>query len=111
MAAILIDNDPTPEAATLSNVLDSLLGSFYSTKAACENLQMQVWSNPRGLTPQQVFTALGTRAGAMVSVVTQTIAWLNFMRTHLKTADAAIVSLKPAGVILTTNADGTVTLT
>lgn len=99
-------DEPSAQQRTLQFLQDSLHGSLNTLRAAFDNGQMLVWENPYGLTPQEVFTALGENAGAMVAVSNATIAYINALAPEEK----HIASKKPAETVLTVNEDGTVTL-
>lgn len=66
--------------------------------------QIVVWSNPTGATPQQVCDALGTSAGGVFAAATAMCALIG-------SATGVTPNPTPAGWTVTSNADGTITLT
>jgi hypothetical protein len=66
------------------------------------NMMNLVWKNPGGLTPQQVFDGLGTKAGELVRLG-------SLLKETLNAAEAGTVQ-DIAGPTLVVNEDGTVTV-
>jgi hypothetical protein len=62
----------------------------------------EIWNNPKGLTPQQVFTALGTDAGALHAFYLNEVSFLNSV------VAGTITLTEPHSV--TVNSDGTITV-
>ena len=63
-----------------------------------------IWNNSQGNTPQQMFTYLGTSAASLVTLCN---AWVAFVGAYTGTTPQVV----PSGYTLTTNSDGTVTVT
>jgi hypothetical protein len=105
--AEIIDFEPTAEEQTLRVLRDATTGCFQQARSAFLNIDRLVWQNPWGLTPQQAFDALGTRAGSLVTYQTRLATFIN-QNTPGTANDVA--TIKPAGVTITVNGDGTVTL-
>ena len=102
-----IDLDPTPEALTLGSLKSMAIGTTTQLRAAVDHVYQQIWFNPNGLSPQQVFNALDT-LGKMASD------WMVAMKAAhnaVVTAPHAIGALVPAGksVSFDVNGKGTVT--
>jgi hypothetical protein len=104
------DNDLTAEDQTKQWILDSVIGSYGTVRAAYDNLQRMFWQNPTGLSAQQVCNIYGTRAGAFVTIIQGMTTYVNAVRAQLKTPGSALVSLKPSAATITVNADGSVTI-
>lgn len=58
----------TPEQQTLLQIRDSAFGARAVMLAAVNNCEALVWKNPYGLSPQQVFDALGVAGADLVSM-------------------------------------------
>jgi hypothetical protein len=110
MADPLIDNEPDPARLTVQLLLQFVVGGFEAEKAQLNNIQTYVWNSPYRATPQQVFDEIGTRGGSLVAYVVTTLSYLNSVRLRFKNPGEEIKNLKPPGVIVTVNPDGTVTL-
>lgn len=106
MADIIDFDTATPAEATLQTVRSDLTGWFHHSRATFENVDRFVRGNPHGLSPQEAFDALGTRAGNCVSVLVKIAQTLN----QFAPPKYQVASSKPAGVTLKTNPDGTVTV-
>lgn len=97
--------EPSAEQKTGQLLRDSLHGARAVMRSALENTEMLIWRNPFGLEPQAVFDLLGTNAGPLLALKAAVLPLL----------DAAfpgevVDRLKPDGVTLTVNDDGTVTV-
>ena len=104
--ADIIDFVADPAEATRDTVRNAATGCFHQMRAAFQNADSFIWVNPYGLTPQQAFNALGNRSASLVDFLTRIAVAIN--QTGPDSMD--VVSSKPAGVVLTKNPDGTVTL-
>jgi hypothetical protein len=97
----------TPSAdGTLRLLRDATTGCFHHMRSTFTNCDSLVWANPYGLTPQQVFDAIGARAAGLVDFLTRVAVAIN----ALAPLELRIASSKPAGVVLVVNGNGTVTL-
>ena len=97
---------PTPEQQTARILADTLDGAKNVNRSALDNALLMIWSNPYGLTPQQVFNILGTRAAALLQLKALIVPLLEAAFPGEPISDP-----KPANVNLVTNEDGTVTVT
>jgi hypothetical protein len=86
-------------------IVDTLEGAKNVNRAALENVERMIWQNPYGMTPQQVFDLLGTRAAGLLSLKDAILPMLD-----LAFPNEVVDRLKPQSVMLTVNADGTVTV-
>ena len=97
--------EPTAAEQTGRIIADSLAGARGVLRASLENVERMIWQNPYGLTPQQTFDVLGTKA----------VALLQLKAAMLPMLDAAfpgekIDRLKPENLTIRMNEDGTVTI-
>ena len=99
-------DEPTVSESTGRMIRDDLIGWVNHSRAMFDGLQRLVWQNPYALAPQQVFDIIGTRGKDLLTWATDLAA---MVAKHVS-VDKRLVSLKPAGVVVTINADGTVTL-
>ena len=74
--------------------------------AAYNNAQQWIWTNPDGLTPAQVAADLGTDGTALFALAAQIVALLN---PYLSSSQQ--LAIAPAGHTVTSNSDGSVSLT
>lgn len=96
--------EESADTKTARMILDSIVGAKNTLRSAWGNANALIWQNPYGLTPQQVFDALGTKAGLLLALSQQIV-------PLLEAADAEeLPVLRPEGVVITVNQDGTVTL-
>lgn len=96
--------EESADTKTARMILDGIVGAKNTLRGAWGNANALIWQNPYGLTPQQVFDALGTKAGLLLALSQQIV-------PLLEAADAEeLPVLRPEGVVITVNQDGTVTL-
>lgn len=53
-----IDLDPTPQELTLGSLKSMSIGTTVQLRSGIDHAYQQIWFNPNGLTPQQVFDLL-----------------------------------------------------
>lgn len=97
--------EPTAEQWTAQILRDECEGLRNHARASYENILSVVWRNPRGLTPQQVFTVLGHRGAAMLKAKELFGAMLAEAFPANPPSDP-----KPKSAELTVSEDGTVTV-
>jgi hypothetical protein len=104
----LFDKTPASAAAETIHRLECCLGALRSHNLSLVDEALQlIWHNPKGLTPQQVFDLLGSKAGPLIQakdylwplIVASTAEGETLPKDH-----------KPEGVTLKINEDGTVTV-
>jgi len=96
---------PTAAEQTARIIADTLEGAKHVNRSALENVERLIWQNPYGLTPQQTFDILGTRAAGLLTLKDSILPMLDAAFPG-ETVDR----LKPDGVTLAVNEDGTVTV-
>jgi len=111
MAAQPLDNEPTGTTQAVRVVVDECTTMLAVVRSSCDNIQRMVWQSPYGNTPQQLCTALNSRAKALITVMQAANTLIATLRANLRQPGAAPLDLKPAGAVVTANADGTVTIT
>ena len=102
---------PTPDQSiagkqsrVANRVRMNTFGIFNQISQTYQQLFGAVWSNPMGLTPQQVVAALGTDAAELFR-------FLTVLSTAVNAATPGTINVaNPAGFTVTSNADGTVTI-
>ncbi len=94
----------TPAEVTALQIDSTAKRSFNGLLQDWQYCVKLVWKNPRGLTPQQVFTALGANGGPMVDASQKTQAYLESLRPGCTADTAALIKAH------TVNGDGTVTV-
>ena len=104
--ADIVDFELIATEATARVIRDDATGCFNHMRSVFLAVDGHVWANQFGLTPQEVFTALGTRAASAVDFLTRIAIAVNQQAPE----NLDVASSKPAGVTLTKNVDGTVTL-
>jgi hypothetical protein len=104
--ADIIDFESDPVADTQQTLRSAANGCFNVMRSGYVNADTVVWNNPYGLTPAEVFAAMGTKGGSLVSFLTQVKNTVNAVAP----ASHDVESSKPAEVNVTINGDGTVTL-
>lgn len=104
--ADLIDFDISPAEQTLDIIRSGARGCLQQIKASVTNCGSIVWTNPMGLTPQEVFDVLDTQGEVLITLL-----------TTLRTAHNAVVpkahdigALLPEGVTISYDAEGRVTV-
>ncbi len=102
----IIDFENDPVADTQQTLRSAANGCFNTMRASYINADDVVWNNPYGLTPAEVFAAMGAMGGSLVSFLTQVKNAVNAAAP----ASHDVTSSKPAEVVVTINGDGTVTL-
>lgn len=80
----------------------TVIATYGQLQNAQSQLAQAVFANPQGLTPQQVFDALGTEAGELVALNAALISFLS-------TITGEAVSFTPP-VAYTISSDGTITV-
>jgi hypothetical protein len=86
----------------LSQHQDNFRSSVRSNLMA---MLIEIWQNPDGLTPQQVFDLIGPRGATVLQVME--IFWPMLVKSF---PESETKSPRPDGVVLVVNADGTVTV-
>jgi hypothetical protein len=104
--ADIVEFEVDPVEATNRILRDNATGLFNHMRAVFLACDKHIWNNEFGLTPQQAFDAVGTRAVTLVDLLSRVAVAIN--ATGPNATD--VVSSKPAGMTITKNADGTVTL-
>lgn len=97
--------EPTAQERTAQILRDSLEGGRNVIRASLENVERMIWANPFGLSPQEVFDILGTRAGPLLALKATLLPIL-----VASFPGQAIGRLKPDNVTLVVGEDGTVTI-
>lgn len=97
-------NDLTPEQKTILQIRDSAIGARNVMLAAVNNCEALIWTNPYGLTPQEVFTALGTAGKDLLAVKAAVLP------IFAAAGGEQPRQLKPEGVTLSADDDGNVTI-
>ena len=99
---------PTPQQCTERTLADALVGAASVNLSTLENLERIIWANPWGLEPQEVFDILGEKASQLLALKAALLPLLAAAASAAKSRPP--IELKPEGVALTINADGTVTV-
>ena len=86
--------------ANLTALLEQMIATFYD----CHRI---VWQNQERATAEEIFAELGERGADYIVASEATIGYIN----SLAPPEKAVVSLKPEGVVLTPNPDGSITVT
>ena len=94
----------TPAQATAAQIGGTAQRSFNQLLSDWKMCVALVWKNPQHLTPQQVFTALGTNGGPLIDAAQKTQAYLESLRPGCTADTAALIKAH------TVNGDGTVTV-
>jgi hypothetical protein len=110
MAAEPIDNEPTGADQTIRVIVDVCATLLQVDRSSYDNLQRLLWQNPYGLTPQEVAAALGSKAKALMTMMAAATTLITTLRANMKVPGPEPLVLKPEGVTVTVNADGTVTI-
>jgi hypothetical protein len=92
-----------PKAETGALLQNTITGTLNLLKGACANWRQIVWSNPWGLSSQEVFDALGTRGKECADLLSK-------VESMLTAIDPQVEPIHPKEAMLVANTDGTVTV-
>ena len=92
------------KAATAATISKQITATLRSLIGQSSGISMQVFANPKGLTPQQVCDAMGTDAAKVLAAGQAAADMVNALRPNTMAIQI------PEGVSVQPNQDGTVTI-